>query len=331
MKYALLWLCLCSVFADWGNNLQIALKEAAQQKKYVLLYFSDESNCKLCSDFHRNVATKKSFMRFEETCVLCRIDPRLAKTAKEREQYSKLFNMFKVDEVPTVMCMTAKGKVFFRDVYNGESLKDYRNLLDKILQLQVEYQELSQSAFSGEKISTAEKKFMCEELARLLGECPQKAWTLRAKFAYLLFYVDTENITEKRPLAAYTVSLYTTIDKQPFISYLQKSDAHYFAKLMDQFLADHAQKLKKYFELVHHQQQKKYQKQLQSYAAQVMKMWKEYAFTTQDAEINFRILSLQALCYKSLNDKQNFSTVWKKLQAHSNHENFQFLRKLLQK
>lgn len=331
MKYALLLLCTCSIFANWHNDLQIALKEASQQNKYVLLYFSDESNCKLCSDFKHNIAEKQSFMRFMESCVLCRIDPRQAKTTKEQKQYTKLFAMFRVDEVPTVMFMTSKGKVFFRDVYNGESLNKYRDLLDKVLQYQVQYEELSQNAFSKDKISTTEKQFMCKELVRILNECPSKAWTLRSKYAYLLFYLDTENTTKKRPLAAYTICLYTKIDKQPFIKYLKKNDTHYFAKLIDQFLADHAQKLKKLFELVHHKQQQKYQKQLQIYATQVLRMWNEYAFSTQNLEISFRILSLQALCYKSLHDEKNFAAVWKKLQIYSSHENFTNLRKILQK
>lgn len=331
MKYALLWLCICSIFANWHNDLQIALEEASQQNKYVLLYFADEGNCKLCSDFKHNIAEKQSFMSFMEACVLCRIDPRQAKTTKEQKQYAKLFAMFRVDEVPTIMFMTSKGKVFFRDVYNGESLTTYRDLLDKVLQYQIQYEELSKNAFSKEKITTAEKQFMCKELARILDECPQKAWTLRSKYAYLLFHLDTENTTQKRPLAAYTVCLYTKIDKQPFIKYLQKNDTHYFAKLIDQFLADHAQKLKKLFELVHHKQQPKYQKQLHSYAKQVIEMWKEYEFSTQNHEITFRILSLQALCYKSLDDKKNFAAVWKNLQAYSSHENFTNLCEILQK
>ena len=331
MKYVLLWLCICNIFANWHDDLQVALKEASQQDKYVLLYFSDESNCKLCSDFKHNIAEKQSFMNFTQSCVLCRIDPRLAKTTKDQEQYSKLFATFRIDEVPTIMFMTSKGKVFFRDVYNGESLTVYRNLLDKVLQYQVEYKELSQNAFSNEKMSNAERQFMCKELARILDECPQKAWTLRSKFAYLLFYLDTDNTTKKRPLAAYTVCLYTKIDKQPFLAYLKKNDAYYFAKLVDQFLADHAQKLKKLFELVHHKQQQKYQKQLHNYAKQVIEMWKEYEFSTQNNEITFRILSLQALCYKSLDDKKNFTVVWENLQAYSSHENFANLYKILQK
>ncbi|WP_372369291.1 thioredoxin family protein [Candidatus Uabimicrobium sp. HlEnr_7] len=331
MRYIILWLLICGIFAEnWQNNLDAALQKAQEQNKYVLLYFADENNCRLCSEFKNKVVKRDRFVKvFSTKSVLCALDPRLAQSQKQQQKFTKWFSIFKINEVPTVMMMTNSGKVFFRDVYSGETLKEYSSLLQQILTYQQQYQEFSENLSSQKTMSTAERLFLCKELVESLEKCPEKAWTLRSKFAYLLFYLDKDNITKKRSLAAYTVCLYAKINKQPFLKYLQKDDQGYFEKLIHEFFLDHAQKLTHLYKLVYHNKQLKYQKQLQDYANAIMKTWQQYAFIPQKTEINFHILSLQAICYKSLEDKKNYTATWQKLQQHAQHQNFANLKDLL--
>lgn len=330
-KYLLLFIFTCSVCGEWVRDLNVALKKAKEEQKYILLYFAEKDSCGLCSEFSQKIATQKKFIDiFKQESVLCVIDP---KFYSDKEKCLQLFRMFQIDKIPTVMFMTAKGKVFFRNVYNGEKFREYSLFLQNILRAQKAYEEIISNFTEEISFSKEEKEFLCKELAENLDQCPSSAWTLQSKFAYHLFHMDERNITKKKAHAAYLVCLYTKLDKKIYLNYLKTSNntEKYYEKLLGQFFIEHAEKLAHLYGLSHHEKKKKYIPQLKKYAKQIIKECQKYTFVTNDKKIKLNMFITKALCYRSLGDKENFNKIWIKIKKdYSKHEKYSSLYNLLQ-
>ena len=231
---------MCCVYGEWLHNLDMALEQAKKQDKYVLVYFAEQNSCGLCKKFSKTISSQLRFREFfQQKAILCAIDP---KYFSDPTNCQRLFRLFKIDEIPTVMWMTSKGKVFFRHVYSGVGQREYILHLQKVIDAQQAYEEIISHFRQKPNFSSQEKEFLCATLATNLQQCPEDAWILRSKFAYHLFHLDEKNTTQQKAYAAYVVCLYTKLEKEPYLQYLRSNESKYYEKLMHEFFVEHAKK-----------------------------------------------------------------------------------------
>ena len=105
----------------WTDDYDAALKQAAAEKKLVLVDFSGSDWCGWCKKLDKEVFAKEEFLKVAtNSYVLLMIDsPSDDKllSAKAKEQNPKLVEKYGVRGFPTVLLLDAKGEVVAKTGY----------------------------------------------------------------------------------------------------------------------------------------------------------------------------------------------------------------------
>ena len=120
---------------QWQNDLQIGLKEAAQQNKKVLLFFSVPERCESCNKLERNIFKSPEFIEFaSENYVLVKIDFSYEAQELTKDQLEK--NLLIVEKYnkdgffPHVVVLNKEAKITKKmEVYTSETPEQYLSLL----------------------------------------------------------------------------------------------------------------------------------------------------------------------------------------------------------
>ena len=139
-----LFILVCLAFSSldsqaqqWQSDLQIGLKEAAQQNKKVLLFFSVPEHCDTCVKLEKKVFQSPEFLAFAEAnYVLVKIDFSYQSEDLSKAQLEK--NLLIVEKYnkdgffPHVVVLNAAAKITLKtSVYNNETPQEYLSLLKK--------------------------------------------------------------------------------------------------------------------------------------------------------------------------------------------------------
>ena len=133
---ALLWACVPTCTAQqWQNDLQVGLKEAAQQNKKVLLFFSVPERCDACNKLERNIFKSPEFIEFaSENYVLVKIDFSYEVEELSKDQLEK--NLLIVEKYnkdgffPHVVVLNKDAKITNKvGVYTRETPQQYLSQL----------------------------------------------------------------------------------------------------------------------------------------------------------------------------------------------------------
>jgi thioredoxin-related protein len=117
-----------STAQSWITDLQVALREANEQNKKVLLYFSVPEACDRCIDLEKNVFSSGDFKKFaSDNYILAKadfsgeIDPR---TKQENLLIVEKYN--KDGFFPLVVILDGSSKVLGKiGIYNNEPPSTY--------------------------------------------------------------------------------------------------------------------------------------------------------------------------------------------------------------
>ncbi|MCP4814556.1 MAG: thioredoxin family protein, partial [Planctomycetaceae bacterium] len=122
--------------AHWLIDFEAAKKQAAQQKKDLLIDFTGSDWCPPCIALHKNVFSKAEFTRqMSQHYIFISLDfPRnkSKQAAKTIEQNAQLNKRYKIRGFPTVILADASGKAYDTQVgYPGNGLDRYmQRILD---------------------------------------------------------------------------------------------------------------------------------------------------------------------------------------------------------
>ena len=131
----------CSVLnctaQQWQKDLDIGLKEAAQQNKKVLLFFSVPEHCDTCVKLEQKVFKSPEFLAFaSDNYVLVKIDFSYEQEGLSKDQLEK--NLLIVEKYnkdgffPHVVVLNKEAKIAGKaGVYNNETPYEYMSLLKK--------------------------------------------------------------------------------------------------------------------------------------------------------------------------------------------------------
>ncbi len=137
-----LFILVCLAFSSldsqaqqWQNDLQIGLKEAAQQNKKVLLFFSVPERCDVCNKLERNIFKSPEFIEFaSENYVLVKIDFSYETEELTKDQLEK--NLLIVEKYnkdgffPHVVVLNKDAKITHKvGVYSRETPQQYLSML----------------------------------------------------------------------------------------------------------------------------------------------------------------------------------------------------------
>ena len=120
---------------QWHSDLQFGLKEAAQQNKKVLLFFSVPERCDACNKLEQNIFKSPEFIEFaSENYVLVKIDFSYEAQELTKDQLEK--NLLIVEKYnkdgffPHVVVLNKEAKVIKKmEVYTRETPEQYLSLL----------------------------------------------------------------------------------------------------------------------------------------------------------------------------------------------------------
>lgn len=101
--------------AEWMSDFEQAKAKAKAEKKALLVEFTGSDWCSACKKLHREVLDKKEFTTYaKDRFVLMEVDVPMDKSKISAELLKKnqeLVARYHVDGYPTVLVMTANGKV----------------------------------------------------------------------------------------------------------------------------------------------------------------------------------------------------------------------------
>lgn len=121
---SLLLLLLCAVLAapafagGWTDNYQAALATAAKENKKVLLDFTGSDWCQWCIRLKKQVFDTPEFKQFaDKNLVLVEIDRPFHKSLPPEvlKQNIALVDQYQVEQLPTVILLSPKGKPLKRE------------------------------------------------------------------------------------------------------------------------------------------------------------------------------------------------------------------------
>lgn len=120
---------------QWHSDLQFGLKEAAQQNKKVLLFFSVPERCDACNKLEQNIFKSPEFIEFaSENYILVKIDFSYEAQELTKDQLEK--NLLIVEKYnkdgffPHVVVLNKEAKVIKKmEVYTRETPEQYLSLL----------------------------------------------------------------------------------------------------------------------------------------------------------------------------------------------------------
>ncbi len=142
MKRMFLTVLFCScvfngIAQQWEKDLDIGLKEAAQQNKKVLLFFSVPEHCDTCVKLEQNIFKSPEFLAFaNDHYVLVKIDFSYQEEGLNKDELQK--NLLIVEKYnkdgffPHVVVINKEAKIALKtEVYNNETPQEYLSLLKK--------------------------------------------------------------------------------------------------------------------------------------------------------------------------------------------------------
>lgn len=123
--------------AGWTDDYEKALRQAAKEKKFLLVDFSGSDWCGWCKRLDREVFAQEAFMsEATNRFVLVMVDTPNDKTLlskKAKEQNPKLVQRFGIRGFPTVLILDKKEKVLFKTGYRPNGPAAYLKELDEAL------------------------------------------------------------------------------------------------------------------------------------------------------------------------------------------------------
>ncbi|WP_298223347.1 thioredoxin family protein [Flavobacterium sp.] len=140
MKSMLSLMLLCGSIMNsnaqqWIRDLDFGLKEAAQQNKKVLLFFSVPEHCDTCVKLEQKVFKSPEFLAFaDDNYVMVKIDFSYQQDDKEQLQKNLLIveKYNKDGFFPHVVVLNKEAKIALKTgVYNNETPQEYLSLLKK--------------------------------------------------------------------------------------------------------------------------------------------------------------------------------------------------------
>lgn len=120
----------------WTDNFEKAQLEAKASGKVLLLNFSGSDWCGWCKKLDREVFSKNEFKAFaRERLVPVVIDfpQRKAQSRKVQERNLALAKQYKVQGFPTILLVSAEGKVIARTGYRDGGPEPYVAHLKELL------------------------------------------------------------------------------------------------------------------------------------------------------------------------------------------------------
>jgi protein disulfide-isomerase len=112
----------------WQADYDAALKQAAAEKKYVLVDFSGSDWCGWCIKLDKEVFSQPEFIEYAKNNLICVLldFPRgkeLPKAQKDANQ--ALLEKFKVEGFPTVLILNPQGKLIQQTGYQRGGAAKY--------------------------------------------------------------------------------------------------------------------------------------------------------------------------------------------------------------
>jgi thioredoxin-related protein len=170
---------LNSAFAGgegWTHDFEAAKKQAAEEKKDLLIDFTGSDWCPPCKALTAQVLSKEEFRNLtKDKFVLVELDfPRQPENVEkqpeaDRERNQKLVNDYGVEGFPTIILTDAGGKPYAYTGFKPGGPEDYVKHLDE---LRTQGDTMKASLEKAEKTEGVEK---AKALVAALGELPDMA------------------------------------------------------------------------------------------------------------------------------------------------------------
>jgi thioredoxin-related protein len=164
--------------AVWLTDFEAAKKQAAKEKKPILMFFTGSDWCGWCKKLHEDVLDKDEFQKFaKENVILLELDfpNSIPQSAELKKQNAELGKKFKVNGYPTMVLVASDGeKELDRTVgYDTELVKKLKKAVKKDTTGAKKKSGEEASAEAGEKLAwltdfEAAKKQAAEEKKPIL-------------------------------------------------------------------------------------------------------------------------------------------------------------------
>ena len=120
----------------WLTDYEAAKKQAAEQKKPILMFFTGSDWCGWCKKLHADVLDKKDFQDFaKDSVILLELDfpNAIPQSDALKKQNKELGKKFKVDGYPTMVLVAPDGeKELDRTVgYDSDLVKKLKKTVKK--------------------------------------------------------------------------------------------------------------------------------------------------------------------------------------------------------
>jgi len=122
---------------EWETDLEAAQQQAAEEDKYVFLYFAGSDWCGWCQRFKQEILDTRPFNEYSEAnLVPVLIDfPRQREQSAEQEAYNRrLFEQYGVEGFPTVFLLSPGGETVLRTGYRQGGPANYVSHLQDAVQ-----------------------------------------------------------------------------------------------------------------------------------------------------------------------------------------------------
>ena len=122
----------------WLTDLAAAKKQAAEEKKPILMFFTGSDWCGWCRKLHEDVLDKDEFQKFaKDSVILLELDfpNSIPQSDALKKQNKALGEKFKVNGYPTMVLVASDGeKEITRTVgYNKELVSKLKKAVKKVL------------------------------------------------------------------------------------------------------------------------------------------------------------------------------------------------------
>ena len=118
----------------WLTDLAAAKKQAAEEKKPILMFFTGSDWCIWCQRLHEGVLDKPEFADFSKKLVLVELDFPQEKElpAELKKQNAELAEKFKVDGYPCTVVLASDGETVLGKLsgYSAEYIDKIQDILD---------------------------------------------------------------------------------------------------------------------------------------------------------------------------------------------------------
>jgi thioredoxin-related protein len=112
----------------WVENLEVAVVQAKEENKNILVNFTGSDWCGLCIKLDKEVFSQKEFEAYaNENLVLVKLDfPKKKKLSPEQDNYNRtLANKFGVRGFPTIYLLNKDGQPVNRTGYRQGGASEY--------------------------------------------------------------------------------------------------------------------------------------------------------------------------------------------------------------